>query len=154
MIIVSSIISYGMRKRIYEIVERAKDDDQLSDWYDAIMLFFIIVSIAPLMFKESRPILGITDRTAAIVFIIDYLLRWITADYNLGKKSATSFIKYPFTPMAIIDLLSILPFITYLDKSLRILRFFRFIKALRVFRVFRTIRYSGTGGFQRGRRGI
>ncbi|SDB32108.1 ion transporter [Butyrivibrio sp. INlla16] len=132
-----------MRKRIYEIVERTKDD-QLSDWYDAIMLFFIIISIAPLMFKESRPILTVTDRAAAIVFIIDYILRWITADYKLGKKSVTSFIKYPFTPMAIIDMLSILPFITYLDKSLRILRVFRFIKALRVFRVFRTIRYSGS----------
>lgn len=133
-----------MRKRIFEIVEVAKKGDQLSDWYDAIMLFFIIVSIAPLMFKESRPILNVTDMASVIVFIIDYILRWITADYKLGKKSVTSFIKYPFTPMAIIDLLSILPFITYLDRSLRILRIFRFIKTLRVFRIFRTIRYSGS----------
>ncbi|WP_242829616.1 ion transporter [Butyrivibrio sp. MB2005] len=133
-----------IRKRIYEIVEVANEGDQLSDWYDAFMLFFIIMSIAPMLFKESRPLFEITDRIAAIVFIVDYALRWMTADYKLGKKSITSFVKYPFTPMAVIDLLSILPFITYVDRSFRVLRMFRIIKPLRIFRVFRVVRYSGS----------
>ena len=38
----------------------------------------------------------------------DYFCRLITADYRLGKN-AFSFFLYPITPMAIIDLLSILP---------------------------------------------
>ncbi len=46
--------------------------------------------------------------------------------------------------MAVIDLLSILPFITYVDRSLRVLRMFRIIKPLRIFRVFRVVRYSGS----------
>ncbi|WP_049946090.1 ion transporter [Butyrivibrio sp. WCD2001] len=100
--------------------------------------------LSPLLYMLVMTLVFSTMFKRSIVFIIDYILRWITADYKLGKKSVTSFIKYPFTPMAIIDLLSILPFITYLDKSLRILRIFRFIKTLRMFRIFRTIRYSGS----------
>ena len=133
-----------MRKRIFEIVELAKEGDQLSEWYDAIMLFFIIMSIAPLLFKETRPIFEITDRIAVIVFIIDYFLRWMTADYKLEKKSIISFIRYPLTPLAVVDLLSILPFVTYVDRSFRVLRMFRIIKTLRVFRAFRAVRYSGS----------
>ncbi|WP_026657555.1 ion transporter [Butyrivibrio sp. AC2005] len=133
-----------MRKKIYEIIELAKEGDQLSDWYDAIMLFFIILSIAPMLFKEPRPLFEITDPIAAIAFIIDYALRWITIDYKLESRKVTSFVKYPFTPMAIIDMLSILPFITYVDKSFRVLRLFRVIKTLRIFRVLRVVRYSGS----------
>lgn len=133
-----------MRKRIYKIIELYNAGNQLSDWYDAIMLFFIILSIAPMLFKESRPLFEITDPIAAIVFIIDYALRWMTADYKLEGRTVTAFIKYPFTPMAIIDLLSILPFITYVDRSFRVLRLFRVIKTLRIFRVFRAVRYSGS----------
>ncbi len=133
-----------MRKRIFEMVELAKEGDQISEWYDAIMLFFIIISIAPLLFKEARPIFEITDRIAVIAFIIDYLLRWMTADFKLEKKSVVSFVRYPLTLLAVIDLLSILPFITYVDRSLRVLRMFRIIKPLRVFRVFRAVRYSGS----------
>ncbi len=133
-----------MRKRIYEMVEPVKSGDQLSDWYDAIMLFFIIMSIAPMLFKDTRPLFEFTDRVAAIVFIIDYAFRWITADYKIGKRGVNSFIKYPVTVMAVIDLLSILPFITYVDRSLRMLRMLRGVKTLRVFRVFRAVRYSGS----------
>ncbi len=75
-----------IRKRIYEMVEVANEGDQLSDWYDAFMLFFIILSIAPMLFKGSRPLFEITDCIAAIVFIVDYALRWMTADYKLGEK--------------------------------------------------------------------
>ena len=49
----------------------------------------------------------IIDAIAVMIFIVDYLLRWGTADYKLNKKGIVPFIKYPFTFMAIIDLVSI-----------------------------------------------
>jgi len=54
------------------------------------------------------------------VFIIDYILRWITADYKLEKREILSFIRYPFTPMALIDLLSILPSLTIINQLVQI----------------------------------
>ena len=50
--------------------------------------------------------------------------------------------KYPFTPWAIIDLVSILPAINVLNNGFKLFRLFRIIRTLRVFRVFKALRYS------------
>lgn len=130
-----------MRKRIYEIIELAEGKDRLSQVYDVLMFFTIIVSIIPLAFKESNSILLLIDQITACVFVVDYLLRLATADYKL-EESTISFVKYPFTPMAIVDLLSILPSFTYVNSSLKLFRLFRLFRTFRVLRVFKTFRYS------------
>ena len=71
-------------------------------------------------------------------FLVDYLLRWSTADYKLGR-GAWSFLLYPVTPMAIIDLLSMLPAIHLLGAGFKI---FRITRLLRILRVFKFLRYS------------
>ena len=127
-----------MRKRIYEIIEVAEGEDRLSQIYDALMFMVIIISIIPLAFKNTTPAFVIIDQTTACIFVVDYILRMITADYKLNDK-ILSYVKYPFTPMAIIDLLSILPSFTYLNSGLKLFRLFRLF---RTFRVFKTFRYS------------
>ena len=82
------------------------------------------------------------DLAALVTFILDYLLRWATADYKFGKASVWSFVRYPFSFMAIIDMLSILPSLTVLNASFKVLRVLRLMRALRVFRVLRAVRYS------------
>lgn len=72
-----------MRKRIFEIIETAKDDDKISSIYDAVMLLAIIISIVPLGFKQTFPVFYYTDIITTTLFIIDYVLRLITADYKL-----------------------------------------------------------------------
>ncbi len=131
-----------MRKRIYEIIEVSQDNDKLSAIYDVVMLIAIIISIVPLAFKKSYTFFYYTDLITTILFIIDYILRWITADYKLKDKSALSYVKYPFTPWAIIDLVSILPTLTVLNSGFKLLRLFRVIRTFRVFRVFKAFRYS------------
>lgn len=131
-----------MRKRIFEIIETAKDDDKISSIYDAVMLLAIIISIIPLGFKQSFPIFHYTDLITTILFIIDYFLRLITADYKLQDRSAVAFVKYPFTPWAIVDLVSILPSLTVLNPGFKLFRLLRIIRTLRVLRVFKAFRYS------------
>ena len=43
-----------MRKRIFEIIEVAREDDRLSHLYDISMMAVICLSLLPLMFKESE----------------------------------------------------------------------------------------------------
>jgi voltage-gated potassium channel len=131
-----------MRKRIYEIVEISEEDDKVSSIYDAVMLFAIIVSIIPLGFKQSFRFFHYTDIITTILFIIDYALRLITADYKLKERSAIAFVKYPFTPWAIVDLISILPTITVINPGFKLFRLFRIVRTFRVFRVFKAFRYS------------
>ncbi|SFD05964.1 ion transporter [Butyrivibrio sp. YAB3001] len=106
------------------------------------MLLSIILSLIPLAF--IRPILFFhyTNLATTILFIIDYILRFITADYRQKDSSPIAFIKYPFTPWAIIDLISILPTLSTLNSSFKLLRMFSIIRTLRVFRVFKAFRYS------------
>lgn len=131
-----------MRERLYHIIEKSDGNDKLSKIYDIFMISVIVISLVPLAFKNDNVVFFIIDKTAMVIFIIDYLLRWITADYKYGKKSVVSFLRYPFSFMAIIDLLSILPSLSIISKGFKALRVLRMIRALRVFRVLKTFRYS------------
>ncbi len=129
-----------MRKQIYEMIE-VSAGVRTSTAYDIVMMAVIIISLIPLAFKESNPVFSAIDKCAAAIFILDYLLRLMTADFKL-KRSALSFFIYPITPMAIIDLLCILPSFALLSGGFRVLKVLRLFRTLRVFRVFKAFRYS------------
>lgn len=131
-----------MRKKIFSIIDNHGKNNKLSRIYDLAMMFVIIASLVPLAFKEETPLFITIDKISIIIFIIDYILRWSTADLKYNKKSIWSFIRYPFSPMAIIDLLSILPSISLLNDSFRALRIIRMERAFKILRVFRALRYS------------
>lgn len=131
-----------MRKRIFEIIELSNGSDLWSSIYDYFMMIIIVASLLPLAFKQDTIVFVVIDKIAVTIFIIDYLLRLCTADFKYGKKSVSSFLRYPFSFMAIIDLLSILPSVTVLNSSFKLLRILRLVRAFRVFRVFKVLRYS------------
>ena len=131
-----------MRKRIYEVIEASDGEDKASSIYDLFMIFIIVFSLIPLAFKKEIYAFQIIDKVCAVIFIIDYILRWITADYKFNKKSIVSFIRYPISAMAIIDLLSIFPSLSILGNGFKILRIMRMLRAMRVLRVFKAARYS------------
>lgn len=131
-----------MRKRIHQIIEIAEENDLTSRIYDIFMMLVIFASLIPLAFKEQPPVFLWLDRITVTVFIIDYILRLITADFKLKGKGIKAFVIYPFTPMAIIDLFSILPSITILNSGFRLLKIFKLMRTFRVFRVFKAVRYS------------
>lgn len=130
-----------MRKRIYQIIEHGRRNDKISVAYDVLMLVAIVVSIVPLMFVEDRPAFHYIEQVTVTIFIIDYLLRWMTADIKLGKK-ALSFLIYPFTFWGIIDLLSILPGLSLLAQGFKIFRVTRMLRLIRVLRLLKFFRYT------------
>ena len=110
--------------------------------YSRPMVVLSVVSLVPLAFKDPPLAIRIAEYACVAVFVCDYLLRWAVADYKLGK-GALSFLVYPITPMAIIDLLSILPTFVALNPAWRSLRVLRLMRALRAFRA---LRYSKSFG--------
>ena len=131
-----------MRKRLYEIVEQGHDGDWVSYIYDAVILIAITASIVPLMFIETYPIFDIVEQITVGLLILDYLLRWFSADYIAGKGQKAkwwSFLLYPFTPWAIVDFCAILPGLNILGQGFKVLRISRL---LRILRLFKFIRYS------------
>ena len=104
------------------------------------MLVFIVISLVPLAFREQTTTLLWLDWISVSVFIVDYLPRWLTADYKLTKtKKWKAFLLYPITPFAIVDLLSILPSFSLFNRAFKLLRVTRLLKILRIFRF---VRYS------------
>ena len=136
-----------IRKTIYEIIELSSGQDQISTIYDFTMMVTIFVSLIPLVFKETNTAFAIIDKITVTIFIFDYLLRLLTADLKI-QRGWVSFVIYPFTFLALIDMLSILPSFNILSaglKSLKILRMFRTFRAfraLKVFKAFKFFRYS------------
>ncbi len=101
----------------------------------------ILASIVPLAFHQQNKAFVIIDKITVSIFIIDYFLRLLTADIKL-KKGTKSFFLYPFTPMAIIDLITILPSLTVLSNGFRLLKIFRLLRSFKAFRAFKVIRFS------------
>ena len=130
-----------MRNRIFEIIETAHEGDKASTIYDSLMMALIIASVIPLAFKETNAIFEIVNVVTAVCFVVDYVLRLFTADLKL-KRRAVSFVIYPFTPMAIIDLLAILPSFTAILPGLRLIKLLRLFRTFRVFRSFKMLRYA------------
>jgi len=131
-----------MREKLYHSIEPNMKHSRMSNIYDIVMIIVILLSFIPLIFRDDYPILGAIDVFCVIIFIIDYILRWITADFRFKKKRVSPFIRYPVSVMAIIDLLSILPMLVDMSSAFRAFRVFRLVGALRVVRVLKIFRYS------------
>lgn len=132
-----------MRRRIYQIIEKGSETDKLSLFYDRFMILCILMSVIPLCFKETTPLLFWMDKITVCIFIVDYILRWITADFKMLGKRKVSFVKYPFTPFAIIDLVTILSSLTPLNSGIKAFRILRLPKCMKTLKF---LRYSK--GFQ------
>lgn len=130
-----------MRQKLYEIIEVSKDGNTLSTVYDVFMMIIISLSIIPLAFKNHNTIFLYIDRITVLIFILDYFLRFITADIKI-RNGVKSFILYLFLPMSLIDLISILPSLTVLNDGFRLFKIFRLLRTFRVFRIFKIVRYS------------
>ena len=130
-----------MKKQLFEIIEKSDGSNRASAVYDYSMMAVIIASLLPLAFKKTTPVLTAIDYVTVAIFILDYLLRLLTADLKLQKGTASYFL-YPFTPMALIDLLCILPTFTALSGGIRLLKIVRLARAFRVFRAAKMLRYS------------
>lgn len=134
----------SFRKRLFYLVESPDDNNEENmsfDWYDIMMMIAIIVSIVPLAFKSSNLAFEIIDKVTVIIFIIDYILRLLTSDLKL-KKGWRSFFIYPITPLAILDLLTILPSLTIVNNGFKLFKLVRLLRTFRAFRVFKAVRYS------------
>ena len=124
------------RKKINHLVN-PEEHTRASRAYDFIMLLAIAASIIPLMFRFQSTLFWLMEIVATVCFIIDYIFRWSTADYQSDRSRLGAFLVYPFTPMAIIDLLSILPIFNIANPAFRVTRVYRLMRILRIFRVIR-----------------
>jgi voltage-gated potassium channel len=137
-----------VKRRVYEVLEIAQPGDRLSSAFDVFILLLIFANVATLM-METVPDLqerhgaafAAFETVSVAIFTLEYVLRLWSADQSprfRGVKGGR--MRYALTPLAILDLLSILPYwlaMTGLD-----LRVLRAIRLFRVLRMAKLVRYS------------
>ena len=128
------------RREIFDIIEPLSKNHAASKYYDWMMVVVTLLSFVPLVFHdEAIPPLIVINVFCAIVFTADYAMRFITADYHYKNDSIWSFVRYPFSPLALIDLVVILSVITGINSGFRLLRAARLLHVVRIFQHSRSL---------------
>ena len=136
----SSRLPKDWRRHIFDIVEPFSKGHSASRIYDRFMVVVTLVSFIPLIFHdEGLWPLHLINIICALVFIVDYVFQFITADYRYKDPSPRSFIRHFFAPMSIIDLIVILSVTTSINSGLRLLRVARLLQVARIFRHSRSL---------------
>jgi len=126
-----------VRKKIFDIIDPRDSKNPVSKFYNMVMLLAIIVGLLPMMFVGETKLLIWMDIASCFCYIVDYVLRWITADFHSKRRGAKAFLLYPFTFMAIMDMLSILPTLSVISPVFRVIRISRLFKILRIIKFIR-----------------
>ena len=133
-----------LRKRIFEIIQPDNGTSKLSRIFDRIITALILMSVV-IVFAGTfdlqpcaRRVLFVIESFASIVFTIEYVLRIVTADFLYpGSGAFTSRVKYVTSPMAIVDLVAVLPFWLpmILPGTMLGIRALRLVRLLRIFKL-------------------
>lgn len=125
-----------LRDKIIDLIS-TRSRSKSSRLYDWVMLTAIVIGIIPLMFRGHNRLFWYLDLISGLCFIVDYLLRWAVADQRSRHGRLAAYLTYPFTPMAIVDLLSILPTLNLIAPAFKLMRVSRLLKLLRIIKFIR-----------------
>lgn len=145
-----------LRRRLYEVLERARDDDPLSAAVDVAIICVIVVNAGAII-VETLPwvtpgvaqALRALEVTSVALFTVEYLLRLWTARYRRPAQGGVAgALRFAVSPAGLIDLLAIvpfyLPFLIGVDlRIVRVLRIARFLRLLKLGRYVRSVALFG-----------
>lgn len=138
-----------LRKRVHDVLEVSESEDLFSRIIDfgligliTLNVLAIIVESIDAVAETYQPLFKMFELVSVAIFTVEYVLRvWICVDNADGKFSGSLFgrLRYMATPLALIDLIVILPF--YLSFIVGI--DLRVLRILRLLRILKLTRYSG-----------
>lgn len=141
----------SLKLKVWELVEAVKHKDEprrIYDLVDIFMMTLIVLNVLAVILEtvqsidqEYHQVFYWFETFSVICFTIEYLARaWACTSQKKFSKPIWGRIKFLLTPMAIIDLIAIIPFyLTFLNLDMR---FVRSLRLFRLFRLFKLMRYS------------
>ncbi len=139
----------NLKKRTFEILDIASPGDVKSRIFDIFIVSLIFINVVAVVLETIQSlsnqfsnIFKIFEVFSVAIFSLEYILRiWASTENPKYKNPITGRVKFALTPLALIDLLAVLPF--YLPMLIPFdLRFLRAVRLIRLFRLFKMGRYS------------
>jgi voltage-gated potassium channel len=139
-----------IRTWAYNLLEPSASGTRAAKAIEILLISLIFLNIAAIMLESVEEINAVyssffhhLEHFSVVVFSIEYILRLWTVPENPKYQKGMGRLRYGLSSMALIDLLSILPY--YLTLLLDILpldlRFIRIVRAFRLIRVLKIARY-------------
>lgn len=135
----------SFKKRIYNLLDEERGNQKGDGLVHYFISSLIIINVITLFLesyndinKEYGDLFRSIELFSIIIFSIEYILRLWVADYAFAKAGPVkSRLKYMFSFMGIVDLLSILPFYLpyFISIDLRVIRVLRLFRLLRLFKL-------------------
>lgn len=152
-----------LKGRVYSILGPSNGNSTFARGTELFLLFLIVLNVVAVILETVGDIatsysslLSWFETCSVLVFAVEYVLRiWSCTSSEQFHRPILGRIKYAVTFMAIIDLLSILPFFVPMLIPID-LRFLRALRLMRILRVLKFGRYSESfallGGVLRDKR--
>ncbi len=137
-----------LRKRTAEVLAMARRGDRISFFVDLFLMVLISLNILAIIMESVVSFemkygeqLYLFELFSVAIFSIEYLARiWSCVDLEPDDvKPLHARVRYMTTPMALVDLIAILPFYLTIIFAIDL----RFLRIFRLLRIFKLTRYSG-----------
>lgn len=138
----------AFRQRLWEILEVAGPDDRASRRFDLLLMVLILTNVTAVVLEtvgefygRFRPWFDALELFTVAVFTLEYVTRlWVCTEDARYRRPVLGRLRYALTPLALFDLLAILPFwLTLAQVDARIVRL---VRVMRIFRIAKLSRYS------------
>ncbi|NJL15422.1 MAG: ion transporter, partial [Microscillaceae bacterium] len=134
--------------RVYHLIAPSQDKEGLGAWMDQALVWLIMFNLVFIIFESFEELNSWSgfffyfEVFSVAIFSLEYLLHCWTAPLRYPRHNRFwARLRYVFSFMGLVDLLSILPF--YLPFFIRVdLRALRALRLVRLLRVFKLNRYS------------
>jgi voltage-gated potassium channel len=137
-----------MRRRVFEVLERAENGDRLSLFIDLFLMTLIVLSSIAIILESVGTFFEVYETAfywfevfTVAVFSLEYALRfWCCVECVPAGSNKMAFrFKHMFSGAALIDIIAILPFYLMLgglvgQTDMRFLRMFRLLRVLKLTR--------------------
>ncbi|MFN3405471.1 MAG: ion transporter [Cytophagaceae bacterium] len=141
--------STNLKRKVFTILESNNHRDGMSRFLNSFLVTLIIVNILAVILetvesihKEYENFFNILELISVCIFTIEYLFRLWVCDYIfVFRRKRFSRLSYMLSPMAIVDLLAILPFLLSIFTAID-LRYISALRLVRLLRIFKLSRYS------------
>lgn len=140
----------ALRRQVYELLNHHDRGHRAARGLEIALVVLILANVVavaletvPSFYARHKTALDLFDAVSVLIFTVEYIARiWSSVEEHPGQPASRVRLRAASGPMALVDLLAILPFYLSFLVSIDL----RYLRVVRLLRVFKLTRYSDAMG--------